>query len=80
MLTPSKIVRRLDNLLLGKKVAKASPAYDIGASTYDKQKVYPVAYLDGFAFKDMLNLVDLEDKIVVDIGCGKGTNWDPHIV
>jgi ubiquinone/menaquinone biosynthesis C-methylase UbiE len=77
MLTPGKIVQKLRNCLLRKKVAEADAAYNIWASTYDKQKDNPIAYLNGCVFKDMLSPVDVEDKIVVDIGCGTGTSWEP---
>jgi len=71
-----KIKRRLTNLLHPKKEIAPGPGYDLWALTYDEQTDNPIVYLDEIVFDEMLSGINIEGKIVVDIGCGTGKHWE----
>lgn len=53
----------------------AVEAYDIWSSSYDSQPGNLMLDLDEMIFSDLLRDVDLENKVVADIGCGTGRHW-----
>ena len=50
-------------------------AYDLWASDYDMQPGNLMLHLDGMLFKGLLEGLDLNDKLIADIGCGTGRQW-----
>src|SRR4051794_23243590 len=73
------IIRNLRKYLSLKKRTgekEASQAYDIWASSYDEQPDNLMLHLDGELFGQLLEAVNIEDKVVVDVGCGTGRHWE----
>ena len=54
----------------------AKTAYNIWASTYDNQNGNLMLDLDEIIFTKLLREVDIQNKSVVDIGCGTGRHWE----
>ena len=50
-------------------------AYDIWSHSYDAQPGNLVLDLDEMIFSTLLEDIDLEHKLVADIGCGTGRHW-----
>ena len=50
--------------------------YDLWASTYDEQPPNLMLRLDEKVFTHLLAQIDLQNKTVLDIGCGTGRHWD----
>ncbi|QEC80052.1 class I SAM-dependent methyltransferase [Mucilaginibacter ginsenosidivorax] len=50
-------------------------AYDLWASDYDMQPGNLMLHLDGILFKGLLEGLELNGKLVADIGCGTGRQW-----
>jgi ubiquinone/menaquinone biosynthesis C-methylase UbiE len=53
----------------------AAIAYDAWSSFYDRQPDNLMLHLDGLLFSQLLRNISLENKMVVDIGCGTGRHW-----
>ncbi len=51
-------------------------AYDLWASYYDAQPGNLMLDLDEDLFSGILNSVNIDGKVVVDIGCGTGRHWN----
>ncbi len=51
-------------------------AYNLWASSYDRQPDNVILYLDDLLFNKMLNASVFESQVVVDIGCGTGRHWE----
>ncbi len=50
-------------------------AYDIWSSSYDVQPGNLMLDLDEIVFCDLIKKVELQDKLIIDIGCGTGRHW-----
>jgi ubiquinone/menaquinone biosynthesis C-methylase UbiE len=50
-------------------------AYDIWSDSYDFQPGNLMLDLDDQIFAELLENVDLRDRVVADIGCGTGRHW-----
>jgi ubiquinone/menaquinone biosynthesis C-methylase UbiE len=50
-------------------------AYDLWAAHYDRQPGNLMLDLDEIIFSDIFREIDIENKIVADIGCGTGRHW-----
>ena len=66
---------KLKKLLFDRKEMAANLAYDLWASTYDQQPNNLVVYLNEIIFDEIISVIDLKNKIVIDIGCGTGRHW-----
>lgn len=53
----------------------AEDAYDIWAKSYDEQPDNLMFKLDDIIFGQLINTIEIEDKIIGDIGCGTGRHW-----
>jgi ubiquinone/menaquinone biosynthesis C-methylase UbiE len=62
-------------ILPEKSEKEAVAAYDLWAPAYDCQPDNLMLYLDEEVFDQLLHLVSLENKVVIDIGCGTGRHW-----
>src|SRR5581483_3352645 len=51
-------------------------AYHLWASTYDHQPDNLVLKMENEVFTTLLSKITLENKIVLDIGCGTGRHWN----
>jgi len=51
-------------------------AYDTWSSSYDDQPNNLMLHLDEIIFNSLLQHVELENKLVADIGCGTGRHWN----
>jgi ubiquinone/menaquinone biosynthesis C-methylase UbiE len=54
---------------------EAVNAYDIWSSSYDDQPDNLMLALDDTIFEKLINSCDLENKNIIDIGCGTGRHW-----
>jgi len=70
-----KIRNALSHLIHPKKTMLSEKAYNLWASTYDDQTDNPILYLDDLVFDSLLSAISVENKIVVDFGCGTGRHW-----
>ena len=52
-----------------------APAYDLWAADYDSQPGNLMLDLDELIFTNLLQSIDLKNKIVYDMGCGTGRHW-----
>lgn len=50
-------------------------AYDLWSEKYDQQPDNLMLTLDEEIFSDLMKGLNLQDKIIVDIGCGTGRHW-----
>ena len=69
-LTPLFLKRHLDS-----KPCNADVAYDLWAADYDSQPDNMMLAWDEEIFSNLINNIDLENKIIADIGCGTGRYW-----
>lgn len=53
----------------------AAPAYDLWADKYDKQPGNLMLDLDEEVFRSLFQKTEVEDKTIVDVGCGTGRHW-----
>jgi ubiquinone/menaquinone biosynthesis C-methylase UbiE len=53
----------------------AEDAYDLWSTTYDNQPGNLMLDLDEIVFSELLRKINIEDKIIADIGCGTGRHW-----
>lgn len=51
-------------------------AYDLWSEKYDHQPDNLMLALDEEIFSGLMNSLDLQDKIIADIGCGTGRHWE----
>ena len=54
-------------------------AYNLWADKYDHQPDNLMLSLDSSIFEELLNDVNIKDKILIDIGCGTGRHWNDLI-
>jgi len=71
----NRIQKFLGKKLLGGMEKSPQEAYDLWASSYDSQPDNLMLALDEEVFSSLLNNIHLENKVVVDIGCGTGRHW-----
>lgn len=73
------IIQRLNCLSLKKylasKAAKPQAAYDLWSVSYDAQPDNLMLAWDEEIFVMLLNNINLQNKIIADIGCGTGRHW-----
>lgn len=60
---------------MARQFKNAKGAYDLWAEDYDDQPQNLVLAWDEEIFSMLLDCVDIENKVVVDIGCGTGRHW-----
>ncbi|OKS87169.1 class I SAM-dependent methyltransferase [Mucilaginibacter polytrichastri] len=67
----------LNHFLFTKKVpdTPSEAAYDLWAADYDNQPDNLMLALDEQVFSVLLDTIDVENKIVADMGCGTGRHW-----
>jgi ubiquinone/menaquinone biosynthesis C-methylase UbiE len=72
------ILRRLHLKTASTRPLNVEPAaaYDLWAKTYDEDPPNLILQLEDIIFGRMLDLISLEDRTVVDIGCGTGRHWN----
>ena len=57
------------------RLVRPSEGYDTWASTYDSQPDNAVLAFDARLFSELIATVEIENKVVVDVGCGTGRHW-----
>jgi len=57
------------------KPGDAGAAYDLWAANYDSQPDNMMLAWDEEIFADLINNMNLRNKIIADIGCGTGRHW-----
>jgi ubiquinone/menaquinone biosynthesis C-methylase UbiE len=74
------VIRTLRKIIGRKNVVsfekEASEAYDLWASSYDKQPENLMLHFDEAIFSELLTEVEIKNKKVADIGCGTGRHWN----
>jgi len=71
-----QIKKRLSDFVRPKKEIEPAEAYNLWSSTYDEQTDNPIVFLDKIVFDELLASINIENKIIVDIGCGTGRHWE----
>lgn len=61
--------------LLVSKPENPEAAYNLWAQSYDNQPDNLMLALDEEVFSGLINNINIENKIIVDIGCGTGRHW-----
>jgi ubiquinone/menaquinone biosynthesis C-methylase UbiE len=71
-----------NHFLFSKSLADtpSEPAYDLWAAEYDNQPDNLMLALDEQIFAILLDGIDIENKIVADMGCGTGRQWPKILV
>lgn len=70
------IRRRLAMLRNGNKSAMPpADAYNIWADSYDAEPDNLMVVLDESVFAELISGMDMEGKVIADIGCGTGRHW-----
>jgi ubiquinone/menaquinone biosynthesis C-methylase UbiE len=57
----------------------AEDAYDLWSKTYDFQPDNLMLELDNLIFSQLIQTVNIEGKVIGDIGCGTGRHWQQLI-
>ena len=70
-----KLKSILKNILHRNNEITSSKAYDLWAAAYDNQSDNPLIFLDEIVFNLLITPINIENKIIVDIGCGTGRHW-----
>jgi ubiquinone/menaquinone biosynthesis C-methylase UbiE len=55
---------------------KAANAYNLWSSDYDHQPDNLMLHLDNIVFKELLGSLTINNKNIVDFGCGTGRHWN----
>jgi len=58
------------------KTENPDAAYDLWAADYDSQPDNMMLAWDEEIFSNLINNMDLHNKIIADIGCGTGRHWN----
>ena len=69
------ILSSLKRILFPHKITEPQKAYDVWAANYDQQPGNLVLAMDEELFVLLLGGTDLQNRTVVDIGCGTGRHW-----
>src|SRR5579862_507169 len=54
---------------------EATEAYDIWSFSYDNQPGNLMLDLDEIFFDELIRNIDLQNKVIADVGCGTGRYW-----
>ncbi|HEU0063689.1 MAG TPA: class I SAM-dependent methyltransferase [Flavisolibacter sp.] len=54
----------------------AANAYNLWSPDYDHQPDNLMLHLDNIVFKELLGRISINNKNIVDFGCGTGRHWD----
>jgi len=67
----------INHFFFSKKIPDtlSEEAYDLWATEYDNQPDNLMLALDEQIFKVLLDGIDIENKVVADMGCGTGRHW-----
>ena len=71
----SKLPKLFFGNFFEKKYKPAESAYNLWAENYDDQPHNLMLAWDEDIFSNLLNSIDIENKIIADIGCGTGRHW-----
>ena len=69
------VLQKIQHSLSSVKNQTARVAYNTWAKDYDNQPDNLMLALDEEIFTSLLNDIDVQNKIVADIGCGTGRHW-----
>ncbi len=71
----NKISRRLKKKR-SPRLLSSTEAYKLWSTFYDNQPDNVVLYLEEKLFSEMISLMKLDNKNILDIGCGTGRHWE----
>lgn len=71
----STIKKTIKHWVYGPQQTNAATGYNTWAETYDEQNDNLLVMLDEKLFTNLLDKTVMENKAVVDIGCGTGRHW-----
>lgn len=71
----TKIKNFLSKTGFSETALEPEKAYDLWSANYDNQPGNLMLDLDEIIFSDLIKSVDLENKVIADIGCGTGRHW-----
>ncbi len=75
-----KIKKFLLNLIKINKELDPLIAYEQWAEDYDNENGNLMLYFDRILFKEFLSGILLQEKVVLDFGCGTGRNWNELLI
>jgi ubiquinone/menaquinone biosynthesis C-methylase UbiE len=67
-----KLLQKSSFIILEKGTVEA---YDIWAQSYDNQPGNLMLDLDNKIFEELIENINIQNKVVADIGCGTGRHW-----
>ncbi|MGF7230670.1 class I SAM-dependent methyltransferase [Arachidicoccus sp.] len=68
--------KKVGDFLLGRKDTDSQIAYNLWASTYDNQPENLIMHLNQLVFENIIDRMNIENKKVIDYGCGTGKYWE----
>ena len=71
----SKLPKHFFGSFFKQKYQSAESAYNLWAENYDDQPHNLMLAWDEEVFSNLLNSIDIENKMIADIGCGTGRHW-----
>jgi len=75
MISIKKFTKFITKKTAPAEAVNADAAYDLWASSYDIQPDNLMLAWDEEIFSNLINNIDLKNKIIADIGCGTGRHW-----
>jgi ubiquinone/menaquinone biosynthesis C-methylase UbiE len=70
-----KLLSRITRFFKKEQFTASAEAYDIWAGSYDNQPDNLMLVLDEQVFTELLGMVAISGKSIVDVGCGTGRHW-----
>jgi ubiquinone/menaquinone biosynthesis C-methylase UbiE len=72
----NSIKKHLSAYLSVIKETEPEEAYNLWADQYDGQEGNLMLDLDEALFSELINKIPLQNKIIIDVGCGTGRHWE----
>jgi ubiquinone/menaquinone biosynthesis C-methylase UbiE len=78
MTSLQNLKKYLSTQLFRIKETEPEAAYNLWAASYDDQPDNLMLALDETIFSSLVNDISLQDKLLIDVGCGTGRHWEKY--